>query len=207
MTPSHASSRSAVDEYFSQLSQGLRGVPPSEADDFLRELRAHVDERLHAAGSGADPAEILRQLGSPKVLAASYRVEMAASLAARSRSPLQLLGSLLRWARLSAGGVVIFGVVATGYVIATSLFLAALMKPFRPGAGLWLIDEDTVSLRISPDSSHPGIVGARELLGWWIIPIGLVAGTAVVFATGALGRYGAALAGRPRWIRRRTLEQ
>ena len=81
-----------------------------------------------------------------------------------------------------------------GYVLAASFFLAAMLKPFRPErAGLFRTaagDELTLRLGLSGSPTPPG----EELLGWWIVPLGvLLGGTAygltVSFARWAIRRY------------------
>ena len=63
--------------------------------------------------------------------------------------------------------------------------LAAVRKPMAPDrVGLWQLGADTYSLRLGFGQPAAG----RELLGWWIVPIGLLAGAACLWLTTRLGR-------------------
>jgi hypothetical protein len=64
-----------------------------------------------------------------------------------------------------------------GYGSALCFLLGALLKPFLG---------DEVGLFWSPRSLVWGVAGgpsARELLGWWIVPVGLVLAAATTLAT------------------------
>jgi hypothetical protein len=102
-----------------------------------------------------------------------------------SRSPVRILGSLFRWASLSVAGFFVLLGSIVGYFLGGAFILCAVLKPFQPAtAGLWVLpdgaDDITYSLRLG-FSSVP--VGGREVLGWWIVPLGLVVGGALVIST------------------------
>jgi len=101
-----------------------------------------------------------------------------------SRSPLQILKSLFRWASLSiAGFCVLFGSLI-GYLAGIVFLLCALLKPFHPHtAGLWIIPDGAVDVEISLRLGFGSIPAGREVLGWWIVPLGLVAGFGLVMLT------------------------
>jgi uncharacterized membrane protein len=163
-------------------------------DDILAELRSHVRD---SGAPGREPTEaeltaVLARLGSPSALAASYRADRLLQEAARSRSPWRLLTGLSRLAAWSvAGGFALCGAVF-GYVLAASFFLAAIVKPFRPErAGLFRAD-DTLSLHLGLSGSAAPM--GEELLGWWIVPLGVLLGgmaygLTVSFARWAIRRY------------------
>ena len=122
--------------------------------------------------SNADLAEALRRLGAPRELAALYLTDRMLERAQRSWSPRLLLNGVIRLAARSTAGVFVLLGLVVGYIIATSFFLAAILKPFAPTrVGLWRLAGGELSLRLGFGSSVPG----DELLGWWIIPIGLAA--------------------------------
>jgi hypothetical protein len=89
-----------------------------------------------------------------------------------------------------AGFFVLLGAIV-GYVIGISFILVAIMKPFHPHtAGLWRLPSPpgdfTVSLRLG---FEPAPVGAHELLGWWIVPIGWIVGYALLMSTTVLALW------------------
>ena len=102
-----------------------------------------------------------------------------------SRSPVRILESLFRWASLSVAGFFVLVGSMMGYFLGTVFILVAALKPFHPQtAGLWLLRDSAGDPEISLRLGF-GTVPAtgRDLLGWWIVPIGLLAGCAVVMLT------------------------
>jgi hypothetical protein len=84
----------------------------------------------------------------------------------------------------------LLGAIA-GYGFGVLFLLCAVLKPFHPGtAGLWLIADAAgdvvISLRMGFGSAP---AGGRELLGWWIVPLGLAAGCALVTLTTRLSLW------------------
>jgi len=102
-----------------------------------------------------------------------------------SRSPVRILESLFRWASLSAAGFFVLVGSMMGYFLGTVFILVAALKPFHPQtAGLWLLRDSTGDPEISLRLGFGSVPGAgRDVLGWWIVPIGLLAGCAVVMLT------------------------
>jgi len=83
-----------------------------------------------------------------------------------------VMRTLVRLAIKSVGALMAFLVSLLGYGVATAFLFCALAKPFCPDRdGLWwnVGDHTLVGLGfIWPQQSD------RELLGWWIIPVGLL---------------------------------
>ena len=162
-----------IDAYLRDLRRHLRDVP--DADDIVAEIRSHIDD------AGPDVAATLSRLGSPSYLAALYATD-------RGSSPLVLLRGLARWATVSIMGFAALAVVIAGYLLAISFLLAALIKPFAPHrTGLWQFPGGELSLRLGLLAPPPpqGV----ELLGWWIVPLGLAAGALVLAVTPWFGRW------------------
>jgi hypothetical protein len=176
-----------LDRYLEELRGCLHALPASEVEDIVEELRSHVRDSVPAGRPKEDDiAAVLRRLGGPASLAALYARDRVLEGVRRSRSPLVLAGGLLRWASLSVGGAFAFLCVLAGYVLAGSFFLAALHDPFAPDqVGLWR-DAESLSL-------HLGFGGGSEppgdgILGFWIVPIGLLAGAITGWLTNAAAR-------------------
>jgi hypothetical protein len=133
--------------------------------------------------AGVDRA--LAALGSPEDLASEYLTYDLLALAEVSRSPVRILESLFRWASLSVAGFLVLLGSLVGYFLGAVFILAAALKPFHPRtAGVWVLrsgaDDFELSVRLGFGSAP---VSGRELLGWWIVPIGLVAGCALALLT------------------------
>jgi hypothetical protein len=171
----------ATEVYLERLRSGLRGVDDGAVREIVEELRGHIREK--AADEDVDA--VLAALGSPDELAGRYLTDSLLARAAGSRSPVRLLGSLFRWASLSlAGFFVLLGSVA-GYFTGGVCILVALCKPFHPkNAGLWTYRDAAGDLGISVRLGYGNAPGVGvDVLGWWIVPVGLVAGCGLVLLT------------------------
>lgn len=175
-----------IDAYLKALRARLRGMNAEAVREITDELRGHIAERVSTSGKTPTTIEaVLAALGSPEELASQYMTDELLARAEVSRSPFRILESLFRWATLSvAGFLVLLGSLA-GYGLGVVLLLCALLKPFHPHtAGLWLIPDTpndlAVSLRLGFGSAP---TSGREVLGWWIVPLGLVVGCGLVTLT------------------------
>lgn len=165
-----------IDSYLDRLRRGLRGMNRDEVGEIVEELRSHI---LDKAASGEPSHEItepgidaaLATLGSPEQLAGQYLTDTLLARAEASRSPVQILSSLFRWASLSAAGFFVLLGSVLGYVFGAAFILVAALKPFHPhSAGLWLFsngaDDYEFSFRLGFGSIP---ASGRDLLGWWIV--------------------------------------
>ena len=174
-----------IDVYLRRVRTGLRGLPDAEVTDILNELRAHIVERLELASGPRDSAvdSVLQSFGRPEQIAALYVAESLVSRAESSRSPWTILRSLFYWSTLSVIGFVVFMICLIGYSFGACFFIAALMKPFHPqGVGLWYRnDPANFSLHVGGFSGPAG--QERELLGWWLVPVGCSLGGGTILLT------------------------
>jgi len=176
-----------VDAYLSRMRSHLRGLNDEVASEILAELRSHITEKAEAGGAmtTASVDASLGALGSPEELASEYVTDELLARAEVSRSPIHILESLFRWASLSvAGFFVLLGSIA-GYFLGAAFILVAALKPFHPEtAGLWVTRDATGDLAFSLHLGFGSVqVGGREVLGWWVVPIGLLAGCGLVILT------------------------
>ena len=179
----------AVERYLDRVRGALRGMPASEIDDICLELRGHIAERSAPDG---DVEGVLRSLGDPEGLARQYRSDRVAAKAECSGSPIVILHSLTLIRRRTFGGWAALFLAAFGYAWALTVGAAAIEKIFSPrDVGLWWRPGSWASLRLNVDG--PGPPGTREILGWWIVPAGLIACVILLFATSRFARW---------WIRR-----
>jgi hypothetical protein len=196
-----ADTQQQIESYLRRLRHGLRGMNGSEADDIVAELRSHIVEK--SAAEGARVEAILAALGSPERLANEYLTDDLLARAEVSRSPWRVLEGLFRWGSLSVAGFFALLAAITGYFFGGAFLLCALLKPFHPqSAGLWAFHTGAGDVEYS---LHLGFAnppdGGRELLGWWIIPIGLALGGGFVLLTSYFAlwfarRFRPSLAGR-----------
>lgn len=182
-----------IELYLKQVRSGLRNLPDAQVADILQELRSHIVERAQLDGALSDAATdaALRSLGGPEEVASLYVTENFMVRAETSRTPWTVLRGVFLWAMLSMKGFVVFTVCLVGYLFGAAFFIAALAKPFNPHAvGLWMIGPDSYQLALGmTDSTRHG----RELLGWFLIPLGCSLGGGTILLTTHFGLW---------WIRR-----
>jgi|SRR5580698_1078342 hypothetical protein len=183
-----AEAQQTIDDYLSRLRSRLRDINEQDMRDIVEELRSHILDKSGGGGEASTidkVAQTLDALGSPDQLAAEYLTDNLLARAEVSRSPMRILGVLFRWASLSIAGFSVFLSAIVGYFLGVVFVLCALLKPIHPQtAGLWIYPTDgadsTISLRLGFGSPPPD---ARDVLGWWIVPIGLVVGCGLVMLT------------------------
>jgi len=181
-----------IDAYLTKLRARLRGINEQDVRDIVEELRSHILDKM---GTGevttAAVVATLAALGSPEELASEYMTDNLLTRAEVSRSPLRLLESLFRWASLSIAGFFAFMGSVVGYLLGVTLILCALLKPVHPQtAGLWILQAGTDDLMISLRLGFGNApTGGKELLGWWIVPLGLLVGCGLVMLTTRFGLW------------------
>jgi Protein of unknown function (DUF1700) len=176
-----------IDVYLGRLRGRLRGISEQEVREIVEELRSHIVDKVATSGeaTAAGVDAVLAALGSPEELANEYLTDNLLARAEASRSPARILESLFRWASLSVAGFFVLVGSLMGYFLGIVFLLVAGLRPFHPQtAGLWLLRDSTgdpeISLRLGFGSAP---VAGRDVLGWWIVPIGLLAGCALVMLT------------------------
>jgi len=176
-----------IESYLKRMQAGLRGLPSEESREIVTELRSHITEKAAAGGEMTVAAveAALAGLGSPEELSNEYLTDQLLARAEVSRSPARVLASLLRWSSLSAAGFFVLLGSVVGYFVGSAFVLCALLKPFHPrAAGLWLLPTGGADYELSLRLGFAGAPeGGRELLGWWIVPIGLGVGCLLVVVT------------------------
>jgi hypothetical protein len=72
-----------------------------------------------------------------------------------------------------------------GYFFGAVFILVGMLKPFHPhSAGLWIFPNGSGECEMSFRLGFGSVpAGGRDLLGWWIVPIGWIAGCGLVMLT------------------------
>lgn len=121
---SAATGNPIIERYFSELNSRMKAFSPAEREEFLRELRAHVLDRLPTSEPSEEQCrEVLVALGTPQEIARQYRLESVLGRAAKSKSPAVLFRGALLWAVSGLQGFVVFMVALFGYGIAVAFFV------------------------------------------------------------------------------------
>jgi hypothetical protein len=177
-------SAASADAYLSRLRTALVGLPAPEVEEILREFRSHIIERREVEGQ-SNSQRIFGELGTPEDIAALYRTDTLVARARLTLSPLLMLRAASRVATKSLLGFVSLMVALFGYLTGAAFLWCAVMKPIWPQRiGLWVSDH-----RFSMGDMVDRGAHAQELLGWWIIPIGLIGGVVMILVTTLLLRW------------------
>lgn len=173
-----------LDTYLLQVRRNLKGLSEAEIREVLLELRAHVLDRVEGELTPNGVETALAALGPPREVALANVTERVAAVMEKQRGFFGVLAAVVRLAGLSLAGFVLFLVSLLGYGMAVVFLLVAVLKPFQPDrVGLWHEGSGGFSLGVI---DHPPPSG--DLMGYWIIPVGLVAGLALGWLTWALDR-------------------
>ena len=162
-------SRSPVlDAYLAELDRILAPLGDADRNEIKQEICSHLADS--AAAEEGDEAQrtasAIRKLGSARVVGQAYLGEAVLGRASQGLRPgLTALGLLTA---LGGGvGMTVLGLVfAFGYLALTIIAIATVGKLFVPESGLWFHDSGGWSL------SFHTMPNSREVLGWWIVPIG-----------------------------------
>ena len=169
-----------IDSYLMNLRRSLGELPPEDVNDILREIRGHILERAEASGELTNErlVQILKELGRPEDIGPLYQADAFISRARSSFSPGLIIRTTLRWAMMSFLGFVSFILGLFGYGVALGFLLTALIKPFDPDrVGAWVPHSGGLTIGTS------NMPMSEELLGWWIIPVGLIVAAVFFIAT------------------------
>lgn len=180
-----------IDSYMGRLDDALGKLLPNDREDIIREIHTHIVEST-AGASDRDAVvdRVLRLLGTPEELAGRYTTESLLTRASLSFSPVVLLHTCWRWAKLGTKGTLAFLVAVFGYTLALGFTVAVFLKPLMPSKIGWWSGPEGFGI-IIPD--HPELM--HEWLGPYFVPvIAALAFAAAIGTTQAL-----------RWmIRKRT---
>jgi uncharacterized membrane protein len=196
-----------IEEYLKQVRSHVRGLRQEQAAEIIAELRSHIAEKAASSGELTleDVNAVLQALGAPEDLAREYARDDLLARVETSSSPLRLLDSFFAWATVSAAGFLVLIVTIAGYFLGVVFLLVALLKPFHPAtAGLWILTDSAGDVEISvrmgfgtaPSNGH-------ELLGWWIVPLGILLGCGLIVLMTRLALWCVSMYRRARPLRRR----
>jgi hypothetical protein len=172
-----------LEAFLRTLRSGLEILPHEESSEILQELRCHVLEKASSDLSDENIRKVLNELATPAELA---RINLDMRGTAPSAPNRRL--SLLRVLGAGAYGVFAALAAAAGYAVAACWIFTAPAKPFAPNqVGLWRLADPTGDLSLSPGRHGPDVIG-RDLLGWWIIPLGIGVGIGLVALANRISR-------------------
>lgn len=169
-----------IESYFAALATQLSDLAQPKKDEVIRELRAHVFDRLEQI---ADPTDeecraVLRAMGSPVEIARQYRVELLLNRSAWRISPWKMLRTLFRWTLTGIQGYLVFVMAMVGYILAAYFYITALLKPLFPHNVGVFVSSEGIDLTHFPDPPM-----GTEILGPYYIPVAVFVGYLLTFIT------------------------
>jgi hypothetical protein len=186
---SNDAGKAHLETYLAQVQRHLHGLPDAEAREVIAELRSHVLDKVEGAPTPERVEAAIAELGTPREVARLNVTERVVAHIEIHRSPLSVLWGVMRLAGLSVYGFFVFLVSFTGYGVALSLLVMAAVKPFLPDhAGLWWTPDAKFGHTLSLGVVFPA-PGGQELLGWWIIPVGILGGLLIGWLTWRFGIF------------------
>jgi uncharacterized membrane protein len=162
-----------IESYFAALTTQLSDLPQPKRDEVIRELRAHVFDRLEqiAVPTDDDCRTVLTAMGTPVEIARQYRLELLLNKSAWRIAPWSLLRTLFRWTLTGIQGYVVLVVALIGYTLGGCLYITALLKPLFPHHVGLFVSEQGINVARFPDPP-PGV----EVLGPYYIPFAVFLG-------------------------------
>lgn len=170
----HEELPSQAEDFLRQLRAGLASLPPDQREDVLREVRSHLRDRCD---SGHSP--LLEGFEDPQTYASRFVSEAALRGALAQGTSLELGKALLTGAK--AGLLMLLTVVPIVAVelIGAALVVVGALKPLMPPrVGLFV---DPRGQLVALGAYGGDLHGLHELLGFWAMPIFIVAGIGLLW--------------------------
>lgn len=159
-----------VQAYMRALASQLGRLDKAEADEVIREIESHIQdvmEQAEARGEVVDVAALLEGFGPPEALAAQYVAHI------RTGAPPPSGFRVIQRVRQTVTSGLYYSMGAFGFSIAAAFLLLALAKVWRPDlVGAWSANGGNSVAVTWSGSPYPE---AKELLGYWLVPIALLA--------------------------------
>lgn len=168
--------RDIIHQYLASLSKYLSRLGKIDANEVIREIESHIYDVLESREKEDLPInakDILVGFGEPRELAAQYVDHIL-----EGKPPPKGFRAIQQVRKGATWGLYLSTAIF-GYGIALALILLVLYKPFAPlEVGLWSQGPGrTLILGVLT----PPPEGTHEILGWWIIPIGLILALAIIY--------------------------
>ena len=160
------------DAYFSEIDR-LLARADADVAELRADLEAHVVASMAAASGGSEGERLdaaLSRLGRPLDYLRPLIADELIERGTLTYSPITIARGLSYAVMAGSRRAVIGLAFGLGYLLLAIFAAMALLKPFwGEHVGVFRYADGTISAGIVAQSS-----GARELLGWWSIPIALL---------------------------------
>lgn len=172
------SDRKLIQDYLVNLERYLSRLNNIEAEEVLREIESHIYDSLEQAeanGETIDVSAMLDRFGSARQLAEQYTDHVLQG------TPPPEGFSAIRTVQKGVSKGVYWGTAIFGYSVSITLLIIAVAKLFMPDlVGVWSASNgNSVVVGITERAQQQG----SELLGFWIVPIGIILGILLMLLT------------------------
>jgi len=165
--------RSLYADYLQRLDRSLSRIQDTVVGDLRQELIQHLDDLIERLpGDELDRVRLACiQLGEPSVMLASLIASDDISAGLQGWAKHRVISGLWRRVLIGGRGGLVAGLQLAFAVLMVTLVTIAVLSPFLPlHVGLLRYPDGQVLLGVST------VPAASEVLGWWRMPIGVIAG-------------------------------
>lgn len=167
-----------INQYLSTLAKYMSRLDSAQVNEVIREIESHIYDVIDNAETQGSPIEIdevLARFGSPRQLAQQYSDHLLMG------TPPPPGFNALRTVKKGVTASIFFGTALVGYLLGLVLIAIGALKVFLPDSvGVWANDHGQ-SVVVGIVDHTP--VSSQELLGVWLIPVGIICGVAVLLLT------------------------
>jgi hypothetical protein len=169
----------SIDEFLKRFESALAPLPAEERTDLVAEIGGHLRER--EKGGAGDP---LAGFGGPEEYAKSFLSERELAGALEKGGSVRLLRALARAARGGAEAVSVLALLLL-HLFGLAFLACGVAKVVAPSHTGLFVDADGSLRNLGFSGGYPG---AHEVLGWWSLPLFLLAGAAILWGANRLLR-------------------
>lgn len=162
-------------QYLHRVNRCSKALGPEEQEELLLEIQDHLLESFKQETGESEAHRLLdaiAKIGEPEDFIKPIVADKLLVKASKTYNPKTIVTGLFYYLSISAKHFLLALLFSLGYVTAFIAGVMALLKPFFPNnVGLILYEGGDFVLGVDVDTT--GAVG--EVLGYWVIPIGLTA--------------------------------
>lgn len=176
---------SRVNGYLFVLQRSLKTfLPPDTVGDAVREIESHLRERIGMADGAPDEREaierMLSELGPPLRVAQAYSAERTIEEAITTGRFVAIVRAIWHLAVTTVAGFFVALGLFVGYAVGFASLAVAALKPIFPAnVGIQFVH----GIPIGFAAQFPVPEGADLRGGYWMIPIAIAFGLAVLVFT------------------------
>lgn len=170
------------DDYFKRVESSISILPADDKQDALMEINSHFYEGLQQNANEIENEieillDIIEKLGAPEEIFKPMVAERKLKQAVKTFNPKHVVQAFL----LNLNKTAILLLVSLLSVLSLGLVFTIITKLIAPGqTGLFVKNNNLVGLGFS---STTNLSGAKEVLGYWYIPMALLVILIAYFAT------------------------